>query len=194
MKLELLILFITAVVIGNIYYDGQLFKRFLKWKKYYKMIFYTFMGFSVYILLKKNPAHGSTLLQSANNIIKVMPVDKEARDFFSPLMQFSSLSNSFNAQQSPQFKRMMTSGGNQDNQGNQGNQGKKATKRSVSETKKKYVASNQNWKCAHCKQQLQAWFEVDHKTRLENGGSNHVENLEALCRNCHGKKTAFENF
>ena len=68
-----------------------------------------------------------------------------------------------------------------------------ATKRSVSETKKKYVASIQNWKCEHCNNQLNAWFEVDHKVRLEHGGSNDVANLVALCRDCHGKKTAFEN-
>jgi hypothetical protein len=70
---------------------------------------------------------------------------------------------------------------------------KKATKRSVSETKKKYVASLQNWKCGHCQNQLNAWFEVDHKIRLENGGGNEVDNLIALCRDCHGKKTAMEN-
>ena len=75
------------------------------------------------------------------------------------------------------------------------NSGKKTnSKRSVSETKKKYVASNQNWKCAECQEQLSAWFEVDHLTRLADGGTNHVENLRALCRNCHGKKTAYENF
>jgi 5-methylcytosine-specific restriction endonuclease McrA len=69
----------------------------------------------------------------------------------------------------------------------------KATKRSVSETKKKYIASQQQWKCGNCDIQLPAWFEVDHKIRLENGGSNHVDNLVALCRDCHGKKTAMEN-
>ena len=71
--------------------------------------------------------------------------------------------------------------------------GKKGTKRSVSETKKKFVASRQQWCCKHCQDQLNAWFEVDHKVRLEHGGSNHVDNLEALCRECHGKKTAMEN-
>ena len=34
--------------------------------------------------------------------------------------------------------------------------------------------------------------EVDHVTRLEYGGQIN-NNLEALCRNCHGKKTAMEN-
>jgi 5-methylcytosine-specific restriction endonuclease McrA len=28
---------------------------------------------------------------------------------------------------------------------------------------------------------------------LEYGGGNDVQNLVALCRNCHGKKTAEEN-
>ena len=73
------------------------------------------------------------------------------------------------------------------------NSGKNGTKRSVSETKKKYVAANQDWKCGHCKSQLDHTFEVDHKIRLEYGGGNDVQNLIALCRNCHGKKTASEN-
>ena len=71
--------------------------------------------------------------------------------------------------------------------------GKQPTKRSVSETKKKYVASSQNWKCGGCGKQLTAWFEVDHKVRLEYGGSNEVSNLVALCRECHGEKTTMEN-
>ena len=71
--------------------------------------------------------------------------------------------------------------------------GKKATKRSVSETKKKFVASSQNWKCGDCEEQLSAWYEVDHKIRLEYGGSNNIDNLVALCRECHGRKTTIEN-
>ena len=54
----------------------------------------------------------------------------------------------------PQFKRMM-------------NSGKRGTKRSVSETKKKYVASQQNWKCIDCGEQLSHTFEVDHKIDLQ---------------------------
>ena len=67
------------------------------------------------------------------------------------------------------------------------------TKRCVGETKKKFIAANQNWKCSNCNDQLTAWFEVDHKIRLDRGGDNHVNNLVALCRNCHGKKTAMES-
>jgi 5-methylcytosine-specific restriction endonuclease McrA len=70
------------------------------------------------------------------------------------------------------------------------NSGKGSSKRSVSETKKKYVAAQQGWKCGDCQRQLPAWFEVDHVIALEHGGSNHIDNLVALCRDCHGKKTA----
>ena len=71
--------------------------------------------------------------------------------------------------------------------------GKMGTNRSISETKKKYVASQQNWNCGECRQKLSAWFEVDHVVRLEHGGGNYVDNLIALCRECHGRKTAMEN-
>ena len=73
------------------------------------------------------------------------------------------------------------------------NSGKTGTKRSVSETKKKFVAAQQQWKCGECNKQLNAWFEVDHKIRLDHGGTNEVSNLVALCRECHGCKTAMEN-
>jgi 5-methylcytosine-specific restriction endonuclease McrA len=71
--------------------------------------------------------------------------------------------------------------------------GGRAVKRSVSETKKKYVASMQDWKCGQCEKKLSHTFEVDHKIRLEHGGGNDAANLVALCRECHGNKTAMEN-
>jgi 5-methylcytosine-specific restriction endonuclease McrA len=70
--------------------------------------------------------------------------------------------------------------------------GKGSTKRSVSETKKKYIAASQNWICKDCNKQLPAWFEVDHVIALHNGGTNEIDNLVALCRDCHGKKTAMD--
>ena len=65
-------------------------------------------------------------------------------------------------------------------------------KRNVSESKKKYVASNQQWKCKKCQTILDATYEVDHVMPLYKGGNNEVYNLEALCRNCHGKKTLLD--
>ena len=72
------------------------------------------------------------------------------------------------------------------------NKSPKKHKRNVSESKKKFIASNQKWKCAHCQNLLDNTYEVDHIIALYKGGSNELNNLEALCRNCHGKKTFME--
>ena len=64
--------------------------------------------------------------------------------------------------------------------------------RSVSNLLKKKVAAKQEWKCGHCKSILDASYEVDHIVGLYRGGSNSEDNLVALCRNCHGKKTVEE--
>jgi hypothetical protein len=62
--------------------------------------------------------------------------------------------------------------------------------RKVSETTKKKIAANQSWKCNCCDMILSHVFEIDHIQPLFLGGSNEQENLAALCRECHGKKTA----
>jgi 5-methylcytosine-specific restriction endonuclease McrA len=106
--------------------------------------------------------------------IDVIPIDKTSKNLISPLLQYGN-----NCNNNKNINKLM--------------QPSKSTKRSVSETKKKFVASNQNWCCGDCKVKLPAWFEVDHKIRLDQGGSNDINNLVALCRNCHGIKTASEN-
>ena len=166
------------------------------WKKYYQMAGIGFVGLSAYLFLKKHPDQSRSLLTHANGIIKYMPIDKEASDMLAPLLDMSRQTfggGGGNGNMSPQERRILNSGqgGMQTQGGMQG--GIKTVKRSVSETKKKYVAAQQGWNCGACKKQLPAWFEVDHKIRLDNGGSNQVDNLVALCRDCHGKKTAFEN-
>ena len=69
---------------------------------------------------------------------------------------------------------------------------RKGNKRNVSALEKKIVASNQKWKCSKCTQLLDATYEVDHIVPLCKGGDNRIENLQALCRNCHGKKTIYD--
>tara|TARA_Y100000591_G_scaffold70138_2_gene58236 strand:+ start:3652 stop:4194 length:543 start_codon:yes stop_codon:yes gene_type:complete len=179
MKLGLLILIITGFIVINIYHDGKYIKMLKEWKKYYQMAFYAFLGLSLFIFIKKNPSDGKDLLSHAHSFVKFMPIDKDSSDMLSPLLKISS--QGMGVGYSPQFNRMMNSGTSSSN------------KRSVSETKKKFVAAQQNWKCAGCNCQLPAWFEVDHKIRLDRGGDNHISNLEALCRDCHGKKTAMES-
>ena len=68
----------------------------------------------------------------------------------------------------------------------------KNKKRNVSESKKKYIASNQQWKCKKCNSILDATYEIDHIIPLYKGGDNELANLEALCRNCHGNKTLLD--
>ena len=201
MKFELLIFGITAFFIINTYYDGKYVQIIKSWKKYYQMSMIGFVGLSAYIFIRKYPSHSRSLFTHANSIIKYMPIDKDAGDLLSPLFDMSKVSNLYdggfgnNGNMTHQQMRVMNSGGsnNMNINTNTNTNTNKATKRCVSETKKKYVAAEQGWKCGACKKQLPAWFEVDHKIRLENGGSNHVDNLVALCRDCHGKKTAFEN-
>ena len=191
MKIELIIFGITAFLLYNTYHDGKYSKFLLGWKKYIQMATIGLVGLSLYIMIKRNPLRSKNLLLYANNAIKYMPIDKSSIDMITPIFDFtnSGFMESANSELNPgyifnnngsQERRILTSGS-------------KGTKRSVSETKKKYVASNQDWKCGDCGSRLNAWFEVDHKVRLEHGGGNDVNNLIALCRDCHGKKTAMEN-
>jgi hypothetical protein len=186
MKFELLIIIITGFIVMNIYHDGKYLNMIKQWKKYYQMAFYVFIGLSLLIFIRKYPSQGKELCSHAHSFVKFMPIDKNSSDLLTPIFKIGSQGSLFsnNNGVTPQFKRMMNSGVASTN----------SVKRSVSETKKKYIASQQNWMCGKCGKQLPAWFEVDHKVRLEHGGDNHISNLEALCRDCHGEKTAMENF
>lgn len=195
MKLELVIFGITGFLLFNAYHDGKYTKVLYSYKKYYKMATIALVAISLYLLLKRNPDKSKQMLLYTNNLVKYMPIDKSTIDMISPIFDFTSKADSSlmgalngftnnNSQMSPvlaaQQQRMSLSG-------------HKGTKRSVSETKKKYVAFNQDWKCGHCSNKLTHTFEVDHKIRLEHGGGNDPSNLVALCRECHGQKTASEN-
>lgn len=194
MKFQLLILAITAFFIYDTYKDNAYSSLLKSYRKYYKMAGIGFVGLSLLYVFKNRPTESHEMVKHATNMIKYLPIDKESIAMLDPIFSFGQ-KNQYggnNYESSPQFQRMMNSGHNMTSMSGSG-QGTKATKRSVSETKKKFVASRQDWKCNKCGQQLPAWFEVDHVVRLEHGGSNHVDNLVALCRNCHGEKTAMES-
>jgi hypothetical protein len=203
MRFEIILFGITGFILANMYSEGKYWKLILSWKKYWQMLMVVVGAFILYYLIKYNPLRAQQIISSSNEYIKYLPLDKNTANFISPILDFTSKQNFYQQQfsqgggenvaslQHPILsmtprttyaeKKILESGG-----------GKKV-KRSVSETKKKFVASRQNWKCGECQQQLNAWFEVDHKIRLEYGGSNHIDNLVALCRECHGKKTTIEN-
>jgi len=183
MKLELLILCIVGFIIYNIYYDGKYLKLIYSYKKYFTMAFVAIMGLSIYLLIKRDPLQSKQILLCANNMIKYMPIDKQSMNLFSPIIDFTTRNNGFMVDMNKTINP----------QHNYFHKTPTTNKRSVSETKKKFVASQQNWKCGKCKNQLNHTYEIDHKLRLEYGGGNDVSNLIALCRNCHGEKTASEN-
>jgi hypothetical protein len=182
MRLEVAILGITAFFIYNAYMDGKAFKMFTTFRKYYRMIFYVFLGISAYLVLKNHPEQGRRILYHANNVVKFLPMDRHSMDLLSPIIDFTDPNSTNESFSSPSMSTSASASAPYFK-----------TKRSVSETKKKYVAANQDWKCNSCGNTLDHTFEIDHKVRLEYGGSNEVDNLVALCRNCHGRKTAGEN-
>ena len=204
MRFEIILFIVVACIIANIYTDGRFIKKMLSYKKYYQMGGIVVGAFVLLWLIRKNPLRANQIISTTNEYIKYMPIDSGTASLLSPILDFTSkhsfsdtstsnaifdrggdIDNPIIPVQMTQRHRITQSGGK--------NMGTKATKRSVSETKKKFVASRQNWKCGHCDKQLTAWFEVDHKMRLEYGGSNHIDNLVALCRECHGEKTTMEN-
>jgi hypothetical protein len=196
MKRELFIIAITVFLIANTYSDGKYVDIMRGWKKYYAMAGYAFAGMSVILYLRKFGTSTRDILSDATDLIKHIPIDQNTSDVLSPMMGFAKDTMGWSSKLG-----MSGDGGDMMHQNNMDRHekrmmgsGSNGTKRSVGETKKKYVAANQNWKCAKCTTQLSAWFEVDHKTSLEHGGSNEVSNLEALCRECHGEKTAISRF
>jgi hypothetical protein len=202
MKTEYIIFIITAFLIANTYYDGKFLKSLQSSQKYIKMATFAFIGLSIYLFAKKNPDQSRTMFMHANDIIKYMPVSKDTADVLSPFLDFTNktamfgIGNQVGQHQHTQKPFISPTGGGASLNHKQNkilSSGKTSTKRCVSETKKKFVAAQQGWKCQHCTRQLPAWFEVDHVVRLEHGGTNHIDNLVALCRDCHGKKTAIEN-
>ena len=128
MNTNLIILLITGALLYNVYHENFLFKSFEKYKKYYKMGAIVIAALGFYVIINKNPAKGYSTLKAAQQYINVLPIDKNSKDFLKPFMSLSP--------EEKAVQRILTAG--------------KSNKRSVSETKKKFVASNQNWKCNYC--------------------------------------------
>lgn len=189
MRFEIIIILLAAFVIANIYSEGKYLKKLLSYKKYYQMIGVGFVALTLIWLFKKNPAKAHEMLSSTNEYIKYLPIDQNASQIINPILDFTSKHNFSNGRPAND-DYVSISGGEKHSFRSQR---AASVKRSVSETKKKFVSARQNWKCARCGDQLNAYFEVDHKIALKNGGSNHVDNLESLCPNCHREKTALDN-
>ena len=189
MKLELLFIAVTVFFVYNTYYDGKYMKLLLSWKKYFQIGFYILLAIVLYLLIKRNPEKTKTLLYHTNNMVKTLPIDTSGFDMLTPIFDFTESGNGMMQEISGTNNISgAISGGGSITGGMQS-----TTKRCVSETKKKYVGSSQNWQCGNCKSKLTHTFEIDHIVSLKNGGTNETSNLIALCPSCHRDKTAFEN-
>jgi 5-methylcytosine-specific restriction protein A len=198
MKLEIILFGATGFILYNMYHENKYIKIIWAYKKFYQMALIAFLSICLYLMIRRNPSQTKNLLLYTNNMIKYMPIDKGTTDMISPIFDLTT-------KDTTPFMETLNRGDNcnsydptimsqqQRNQYGGHAPGKRIHKRAVSETKKKYVASMQDWKCNQCCNKLTHTFEIDHRVRLESGGSNDVSNLVALCRECHGQKTAMEN-
>lgn len=69
----------------------------------------------------------------------------------------------------------------------------KMQRRRLTPWQKWNLASSQMYKCALCKSLLEPGWHADHRARLCDGGTNHMNNFQALCVRCHTIKTHSEN-
>jgi 5-methylcytosine-specific restriction endonuclease McrA len=189
MRIEIWILLITGILIYDTYYDNKYSKMIFTYKKYYKILLIGSVSLFVYYLFKKKPYQFKNLLQSGNNLFRYLPVGREAMEIINPIFEITK--------QQQQYKSQDFFGEQERENENEftkyekrNNEKKEQVKRNVSDTKKRYVASQQNWKCKKCNLQLTYTYEIDHIIALKDGGDNSIENLVALCRECHGQKTA----
>jgi len=197
MRIELIIILIAGLVAFNIYTEGKYVKVIMQYKKYWQIGAIALGALVMCWLLRRDPSRAKDMLESTQSYLKYMPLDGRTTSMITPLLDFtgkSAFGSSADIGNRPvialdsmgqagsEASVVSSSGGNM-----------QRYKRSVSETKKKFVAARQKWLCKECGTMLTATYEIDHVTRLDRGGSNHVDNLAALCPNCHRQKTMIEN-
>ena len=66
-------------------------------------------------------------------------------------------------------------------------------RRKLSENTWEEVATRQENKCNQCQVNLTKYYQIDHKTALQFGGTDEFDNLQALCCECHAEKSVLEN-
>jgi len=203
MRLEFIVFCLTIFGMAHIYTEGKYLKLALQHKKYLKMAGVALVGlFLFYVLKKLSPNKKREFLQMSNEYLKHLPIDKNATSIISPILDFTS--NNYFANGAG-MAAVAGAGattlpvGNGRSGGGARNyiasaeiSGGQKVKRSVSETRKKFVASRQGWRCKSCNMMLDFTYEIDHVKSLASGGDNSVDNLVALCVGCHKQKTLMD--
>ena len=191
MRIEIVILLLGSLLVYNIYTDGYFLKKLMSYKKYFTIGAVILGALFLCWLFRRNPKSAVEMLQHSNEYLKYLPVDGGASRYIAPILDFT-LKKEF--QHSPSSQNAFL-----DFDPDQGEENShptaevKITKRSVSESKKRLVAYQQNWLCKKCGEMLPATYEIDHIVRLDRGGTNELSNLAALCPSCHRQKTLLEN-
>ena len=207
MKEALYILVPLVVIIVNEYHKNKIFNFFSNFYYYSKYILLLLPFFLIYLnpkLLKKilvfyKDIDNKPVYQNMNDLmVSYFDTKKNNKMKFNLNgLQNNNSSyyrnvpsvNQYNNQNRNNYMNNTNNTNYNNNNNNFINSPNKKIKRNVSESKKKFIASNQKWRCAHCQNLLDNTYEVDHIVALYRGGTNDLNNLEALCRNCHGKKT-----
>lgn len=185
MWLEFTIFILTAFFAANHLFDGYYVRQLLTYRKHYQVLGIFAAGFICYWMLRFRPQKlRGLIVDNKENLLAHLPIDSDSAKLLNPIIDFTKSYSSVIASGESNGRTLVRPVVGASAVGR--------TKRNVSESVKKTVAASQAWKCGHCKEMLSATYEIDHKIRLEFGGSNAQSNLEALCRNCHGNKTIKE--
>ena len=191
MRFELFLIAITAFIVGNVYTDGKWFAWAMSKKKYYQMALIIFGAAVLYWTFRGSASSAQNMARKTTELLRHLPLDAATSGLITPILDFTSRHGNLASELRSTINNPILSidpprlGG----QGVHAEGYPPRVKRSVGETRKKIVASSQNWRCKHCTNQLTAFYEIDHVVALEEGGSNEASNLVALCRECHAKKT-----
>ena len=118
MKTELFLFAGAAFYIVDTIYDGKYTSQLTHYKKHFKIATILFAVFSMYLFVRKNPTESKNMMGHLNGMIRYMPMDKQSKDLLTPFLM------------SNQEQRIVTSGND-------------STARSVSGTKKKWIAAQQ---------------------------------------------------
>lgn len=73
------------------------------------------------------------------------------------------------------------------------NLGDAKKRRALTPYQRASVAAAQEWRCSACDVLFKALWHVDHVLPLADGGADTLDNMQALCADCHMDKTADEN-
>ena len=183
-KRSALVVLICGAIVWDIVSGGKVQRRLVDIQKYGKAGIALVVGLGVLLMVNKPGNSKADIMQTASDIVSVMPASATTRlmkggiGFMSQTGGSSSSATAWTGQSAPLGQAAPIE--------------RRTKARSVSEARKKAVAASQGWKCSACNNVLSATYEVDHIIELQDGGSNEVDNLTAMCRNCHGDKTLRE--